>query len=85
MKLQTDTQRAAPIVRWEFERDHRHLTCAIHLAPAASSYEVATVPLWNGGRTTVETFDSPSAALHRHAAIAADLRSSGWIVAAYTA
>jgi hypothetical protein len=74
----------SPIVRWEFERDHRHLMCALRAMPADSSYEVATVPLWDGGRTVVETFNSPSAALWRHAAIAADLRSAGWMVAAYT-
>jgi hypothetical protein len=73
-----------PFIRWEFERDHRHLMCAIHAMPAASLYEVATVPLWDVGRTAVETFNSPSAALQRHASIAADLRSTGWTVAAYT-
>ena len=75
---------AAPVIRWEFERDHRHLMCAIHAISAASLYEVATVPLWDVGRTAVETFNSPGAALQRHAAIAADLRSAGWTVAAYT-
>jgi len=75
---------AAAIVRWEFEREHLHLMCAVHAAPAASSYDVATVPLWDVGRTAVETFNSQSAALQRHAAIAADLRSAGWTVAAYT-
>ena len=82
--MQRDTQPAALLVRWEFERAHRHLMCAIHSKPGASSYEVATVPLWNVGRTAVETFASPSEALQRHAAIAADLRDAGWRVAAYT-
>ena len=59
--------------------------CAIHAKLDASSYEVATVPLWNVERTAVETFASPSEALRRHAAIAADLRDAGWRVAAYTA
>jgi hypothetical protein len=78
------THSYAPLVRWEFERDDRHLMCAIHATPAASSYEVATVPLWDVGRTAIETFNSPGEALQRHAAIAADLRSAGWTVAAYT-
>jgi hypothetical protein len=53
--------------------------------PTSSSYEVAIVPLWDVARSAVETFDSPAAALHRHAAIAADLREAGWTLAAYTA
>jgi hypothetical protein len=37
------------------------------------------------GQTAVEIFERPSAALHRHAAIAAELRAAGWMVAAYAA
>ena len=86
MKRRNDIHRsAAPaIVRWEFEREHRHLMCAVHAVPVVSCYDVATVPLWDVGRTAVETFNSQSAALQRHAAIAADLRAAGWTVAAYT-
>jgi hypothetical protein len=58
--------------------------CAIHAA-VTSGDEGATVPLWDVGRTILETFNSASAALHRHAAIAADLRDAGWTVTAYTA
>jgi hypothetical protein len=83
MKIRTDAH--APIIHWEFERNDRHLMCALRVTPAPSSYEVATVPLWDGGRTAVETFARPGEAFHRHAAIAADLRSAGWTVAAYTA
>ena len=72
-------------ISWEFERNHRHLMCEVRVEAASSSFEVTTVPLWTGGRTEVETFDSPRAALHRHAAIAADLRSAGWTLASYTA
>ena len=71
------------IVRWQFERGDRHLTCLVNAA--SSTFEVATVPLWDINQTAVETFDSPAAALHRHAAIAADLREAGWTLAAYTA
>jgi hypothetical protein len=74
-----------PIVRWQFERGDRHLTCMVQAAPTASSYDVAIVPLWDVGRTALETFDSTAAALHRHAAIAAGLREAGWTLAAYTA
>lgn len=75
----------APLVQWEFARDHQHLICAIRATPVASSFEVATVPFWDVARTAVETFTTASAALHRHAAIAADLREAGWTIAAYTA
>ena len=51
---------AAPLVRWEFEREHRHLMCAINATPAGSSFEVVTVPLRDVGRTAVETLDSPA-------------------------
>ena len=74
-----------PLIRWQFERDERHLACMVQAMPITSSYEVAIVPLWDVGRSSVETFDSPAAALHRHAAIAADLREAGWTLAAYTA
>jgi hypothetical protein len=83
MTVNNDTQ-SDPFVRWEFARDGRHLMCGIHAA-AAASFEVATVPLWDVGRTVVEIFNSASGALHRHAMIAADLREAGWTVAAYTA
>ena len=80
-----DSSADALLVRWEFGRDHRRLMCAIHATPAASSYEVATVPLWDVAQTSVETFNSASAALLQHAAIAADLREAGWTIASYTA
>jgi hypothetical protein len=75
----------SPLVRWQFERGEKHLTCAVLAAPAASSYEVATVPLWDVGHAALETFESPGEALHRHAAIAAGLRDAGWTLASYTA
>jgi hypothetical protein len=74
-----------PLVRWQFERGDRHVACMVQSAPVSDSYEVAVVPLWDVKQSAVETFDSPTAALHRHAAIAADLREAGWTLAAYTA
>lgn len=73
-----------PIIRWEFAREDHHLLCAIRATPSVSSFEVATVPLWDVNRAAVETFKTASEALTRHAAIAADLRDAGWMVAAYT-
>jgi hypothetical protein len=74
-----------PIVRWEFQRGSRHLTCLVDALPDIAEYDVATVPHWDLNASTVETFDAPSAALHRHADIAAHLREAGWTVASYTA
>jgi hypothetical protein len=75
----------APFVQWEFERDNHYLTCGVSMSPTASSCEVSVVPLWAGGKIAVETYRGLQAALQRHAAIAADLRTAGWTVAAYTA
>ena len=71
-----------PLVQWEFERDRRHLMCGVHASPEC--YEVAMLPLWNGGPLAVETFDTAGEALQRHATIAASLRNAGWTVSAYT-
>jgi hypothetical protein len=59
--------------------------CAIRAVPDAASYEVATVPLWDVARSSIETFESASAALLQHAAIATNLRETGWTIASYTA
>jgi hypothetical protein len=85
MKFREDSRGVASIVRWQFARGDRRLTCLVSAAPVTSSYEVATVPMWDVARAAVETFDSPAAALRRHAAIASDLRDAGWTLAAHTA
>jgi hypothetical protein len=74
----------APVVRWDFARNHQHVVCTILARPAESFYEVAIVPLWDIGCAAIETFTSATAALGRHAAIAAELRAAGWTVAAYS-
>ena len=80
----TSSRPTTPLVRWQFERGDRHVACVVNSALVESSFEVATVPLWDVNRAAVETFDTPREALQRHAAIAADLRDSGWTLAAYT-
>jgi len=74
----------APLIRWEFARDHQHLMCAVRATPAESAYELAIVPIWDVNRAAIETFTTATAALRRHAAIAADLREAGWMIASYT-
>ena len=81
----SNLQPTGALIRWQFERDNRHLACIVNQAPVASTFEVATVPLWDVAYSAVETFESPREAFHRHAAIAADLREAGWTLAAYTA
>jgi hypothetical protein len=73
------------LIRWEFERKDRHLMCVVHASATEESFEVAMLPLWNGGPLAVESFETAGEALHRHAAIAASLRDAGWTVSAYTA
>jgi len=73
-----------PLIQWEFRRDTRHLICGVHASAAEPAYEVAMLPLWNGGPIAVESFDTASEALQRHATIAASLRDAGWMVSSYT-
>ena len=73
-----------PLIRWHFARNNQHVMCTIQGRPTESLYELAIVPLWDIGRSVVETFTSATAALRRHAAIAAELRDAGWRVAAYS-
>ena len=76
---------STPIVRWEFQRGDRHLTCRVDALTDISEFDVATVPHWDLSAAFVETFDAATAALRRHADIAAHLREAGWTVASYTA
>jgi hypothetical protein len=85
MKAQRHNPPGAPVVRWDFARNHQHVVCSILARPAESFYEVAIVPVWDIGCAVIETFTSATAALRRHAAIAAQLRDDGWTVAAYSA
>ena len=79
-----DSSTESLVVRWEFGRDHRRLMCEMRAMPEAAMYEVATVPLWDVARTSIETFKSASAALLQHATIATNLREAGWTIASYT-
>ena len=81
----THDPQSAALIHWEFERNNQRLLCAVHAVSDPPSYEVATLALWDRGPMGVETFNTPGAALRRHAATAAALREAGWTVAAYTA
>ena len=84
LMMNREQSASTPLIQWEFCRDDRHLVCGVHASDHESSYEVAMLPLWNGGPMAVETFHSAGDALHRHATIAASLRDAGWTVSAYT-
>ena len=85
MKRRETFPETSALIRWQFARGEQHLTCAVLAAATMSSYEVATVPLWDVDHAALETFENPSEALQRHAAIAAGLRDAGWTLASYTA
>ena len=44
------------LVEQEFERKDRHLMCVVHASATEESFEVAMLPLWNGGPLAVESF-----------------------------
>ena len=84
MKHHTSSDNSTPVVRWQFARGNRFLTCRIDLAPETACYDVSTVPHWDVRSAAVETFDAPTDALQRHAFIAARLRDAGWTITSYT-
>jgi hypothetical protein len=85
MTAERGNRRNTAFIRWDFARNHQHVMCTIQGRPAESLYELAIVPLWDIGRAAIETFNTATEALRRHAAIAAELRDAGWKVAAYSA
>jgi len=83
--MKHDEQSATtPLVQWEFRRDSSNLICGVHTSAAEPAYEVAMLPMWNGGPIAVESFDTAAEALQRHATIAQSLRDAGWMVSSYT-
>jgi hypothetical protein len=62
-----------------FAREHNLVTC--ELLQEGSRYLVRL--LTHGGKTIVATFEAGLAAFQRHAALAAELRRSGWTLVAY--
>jgi hypothetical protein len=67
---------------WVFSRDGLSLTCDVALS--AHAYTVSAVPLWAPQAACVEAFESPVAALSRHAELSRQLRESGWVVTAHS-
>lgn len=75
------------VIRWEFIRGHERMTCEVDRAADgrnAATFAVIGLPYQRLQKATVEVFQSATAALRRHAALAADLRATGWKLVAYT-
>ena len=77
-------RRGLTLLRWELKRGSERVICQVERDPASRAFSVVIVPLRSLQRASVERFDAAVAAIRRHAAVAADLRASGWSVAAYT-
>jgi hypothetical protein len=70
------------VVRWTFQRENEMLTCVVHGLPR--TFRVSLIPHGPGRTSSVQSCPSLSAALSRHADIAAALRDQGWDVVGYT-
>ena len=72
------------MLRWVFRRDTDAITCELD-ARGRHSYDVCVVPHWNVSSAVIEHYDTPAAALLRHAEIARRLRDHGWMLADHAA
>jgi hypothetical protein len=82
--MRTRRDESNAVVTWTFRRGSESLTCQVH-RQRGGLYRLALVPHAPRGMSAVETFGHLVSALHRHAAIAADLRQQGWAVVSYGA
>ena len=73
------------LLRWVFQRGNQRLTCRVDQQPDDRTFTLSLVPHSGMGSGIAETFSSAWSAFCRHAAIASELRRSGWTLAAYTA
>jgi hypothetical protein len=84
MKKTGRKNRTIRLLRWVFQHDNRLLTCQLDRDGRLSSYTLSLVPHWDLQQAFSETFDAGASAFRRHAAIAEQLRSQGWTLAAYS-
>jgi hypothetical protein len=84
MKRIARKNRTIRILRWVFQRENRLLTCQLDREGRQASYTLSLVPHWDVREAVSETFDAGVTAFHRHAAVADQLRSQGWTLAAYS-
>ena len=72
------------LIRWELTRGRRRLVCQVDREPDSNAFAVIVMSYRNLRRAYVEHFGAVTAALGRHAMLAARLRADGWSVGAYT-
>jgi len=84
MKRMSRKNRTVRLLRWVFQREDRLLTCQLEREGQQASYTLSLVPHWDVTDTVSETFDAGVNAFRRHAAVADQLRTHGWTLAAYT-
>jgi hypothetical protein len=77
-------KRSVRLLRWVFQHDNRLLTCQLDGDSRLSSYTLSLVPHWDVRQAVSVTFDAGVSAFRRHAAVAAQLRTQGWTLAAYS-
>ena len=70
------------IVHWTFGFGNDRLTCGVE--SDGRSYRLSLVANGRDEAAVAETFSSSTAALRRHAELAARLREHGWTVLTYT-
>lgn len=68
------------ILRWVFRRGQKFLTCQVR-ANCGQSYDVCVLPHWDVSASIVERYNRSTSALRRHAEIAEDFRTAGWLLA----
>jgi hypothetical protein len=72
-------QHPRTLLQWVFSRENSLVTCELY--QEGSRYLVRL--LTNTGKMLVAAFDAGLAAFQRHAALAAELRRSGWMLISY--
>ena len=85
-KAASRTDRTVTVLRWEFVRGEERMSCEVDRSADGQDgvFAVIGLPYQRLQRATVEVFESATAALRRHAALASDLRANGWKLVAYT-
>ena len=71
------------VLRWEFGRDKRTMTCELALDPPALFYEFRTWPGEEQASTTVERFIEVGRAFGRQCEYESMLIADGWTLLAY--
>jgi len=72
------------LLRWTFRRGNDLLTCVIDRARSGRGYQLSVVPETPTEIARTEVFRTPFDVLLRHAAIARELRETGWTLVEYT-